>query len=342
MDQRCGCPIYKEYRVNGKRFRRSAKTRNWQLALAKARKEELKGIKPKTESPTIEQATEKYIADAQARQLREPTLYKLRLLFRQLNEFATQHGLVYISDFTLDNLRQFRGSWTNRNVAARVKLGNLKRLFRFCHQSKWIADNPAELLQPGKTVALSIVPITSEEFEKILNHCPKQANEHSRVTSRALVLLMYHTGLRIRDAVTLRTDAVRDGRLYLRTTKTGTDVFCPLPPQVLEALKPLSGQKYFFWSGQSKPKSAVGDYQRVLKRVFRDAQVPRVYPHLFRHTCATNWLSAGMPIDSVATLLGHSSSKITARHYSHWIKSRQDLLETEVKKAWAQLGTAKK
>ncbi len=181
MDQRCGCPIYKEYRVNGKRFRRSAKTRNWQLALAKARKEELEGIKPpKTASPTIEQATEKYIADAQARQLREPTVYKLRLLFRQLNEFATQHGLVYISDFTLDNLRQFRGSWTNRNVAARVKLGNLKRLFRFCHQSKWIADNPAGIC--SSLGRLSRYPLfqlrrkSSKRFSTIVR--PKRTSTH--------------------------------------------------------------------------------------------------------------------------------------------------------------------
>jgi integrase len=69
------------------------------------------------------------------------------------------------------------------------------------------------------------------------------------------------------------------------------------------------------------------------------AKTPRVFPHLFRHTCITNWLSAGVPVETVAVLVGHSSSKITMKHYSHWIKSRQDNLEAEVKKSWAQTGT---
>src|SRR5262249_44126924 len=91
-DPRCGCPIYKEFRVGRKRFRKTLKTRNWQRALADARREELHGIQAKPKSPSIEQACETYLQDAEARGLREPTLYKFRLLFRQLQEFAKEIG----------------------------------------------------------------------------------------------------------------------------------------------------------------------------------------------------------------------------------------------------------
>jgi hypothetical protein len=135
-------------------------------------------------------------------------------------------------------------------------------------------------------------------------------------------------------------DAITNGKLFLRRTKTGTDVFCPLPDEVLKALKAIGSKtEYYFWSGKSKPKSAVGDYQRALTSVFEDAKTPRVFPHLFRHTCITNWLSAGVPVETVAVLAGHSSIRVPMKHYSHWIKRRQDNLETEVKKSWAQLGT---
>jgi integrase len=186
----------------------------------------------------------------------------------------------------------------------------------------------------------SIVPITEEEFVKILKACNEHSNKKNSVRIRALVLLMYYSALAIRDSVTLRRDAINNGKLFLRRTKTGTDVFCPLPGEVLKALKAIGSKtEYYFWSGKSKPKSAVGDYQRALTSVFEGAKTPRVFPHLFRHTCITNWLSAGVPVETVAILVGHSSSKITMKHYSHWIKSRQDNLETEVKKSWAQLGT---
>jgi site-specific recombinase XerD len=62
--------------------------------------------------------------------------------------------------------------------------------------------------------------------------------------------------------------------------------------------------------------------------------------HLFRHTFATELLTAGNSLETVAALLGHSSTKITERSYSHWVKGRQEKLEDAVKNSWAQLGTA--
>jgi len=69
--------------------------------------------------------------------------------------------------------------------------------------------------------------------------------------------------------------------------------------------------------------------------VFKAAGVMRAYPHLFRHTCATNLLQDGVPLQVVSTLLGHSSVKMTEKRYSHWIKGRQEKFEDELKKAWA-------
>ncbi len=47
-----------------------------------------------------------------------------------------------------------------------VKLGNLKSFFRFCHDAKWIQDNPARSLKAGRVVETNIVPITSDEFKR--------------------------------------------------------------------------------------------------------------------------------------------------------------------------------
>ncbi len=44
-------------------------------------------------------------------------------------------------------------------------------------------------------------------------------------------------------------------------------------------------------------------------------------------------------METVATLLGHKSSRITEKHYDHWIRGRQEKLEEIVKNNWAQLGT---
>jgi integrase/recombinase XerD len=42
----------------------------------------------------------------------------------------------------------------------------------------------------------------------------------------------------------------------------------------------------------------------------------------------------GVCLDSVSKLLGHSSIKITERHYAPWVKARQEQLEAEVRRIW--------
>ena len=46
-------------------------------------------------------------------------------------------------------------------------------------------------------------------------------------------------------------------------------------------------------------------------------------------------LLKGVSLDSVSKLLGHSSIKITERHYAPWVKARQEQLEAEVRRIWA-------
>ena len=135
---KCQCPIHIDWRVGSQRIRKTLKTRNWTKAIAIARRMEIGGFKEHGISPPIIEATQTYLTDAQARGLKPPTIYKFRLLFRQLEAFAENEGLVFVSDFSLDRLREFRATWTNRNFAAQKKLESLRAFFRFCHDSGWI------------------------------------------------------------------------------------------------------------------------------------------------------------------------------------------------------------
>jgi integrase len=48
-------------------------------------------------------------------------------------------------------------------------------------------------------------------------------------------------------------------------------------------------------------------------------------------------LLAGVPIDQVSILLGHASVRVTEKHYSPWVRARQDQLEKSVQSAWLLL-----
>ena len=219
-----------------------------------------------------------------------------------------------------------------------MKLGLLRAFFGFSFKAGWVRQNYALDLKPGRVVEAQIVPLEPEEFDKIIKACDQHPYKDRRPILRAMLLVMRYSGLRIRDVVTLRRDSIVKEKLFLRTSKTGTDVYCPLPPSVVSALNLLPAEgKHFFWNGHSKPRSAVGNYQKSLALIFESAGVSRAYPHLFRHTFATDLLQKGVSVQNVAMLLAHSSTKMTERRYSHWIKSRLDSLEADVKKSWTHL-----
>ena len=120
----------------------------------------------------------------------------------------------------------------------------------------------------------------------------------------------------------------------------------PLPPHVVEALEdippgPKPNPRYFFWSGNGDPKSAVADWQRSYRRLFKSADIraadgerKRCHPHMFRDTFAVEMLLAGVPIDQVSLLLGHASVKITEKSYAPFVKARQIQLQASVRNAW--------
>jgi hypothetical protein len=60
------------------------------------------------------------------------------------------------------------------------------------------------------------------------------------------------------------------------------------------------------------------------------------HPHRFRHTFAIAELVAGTPIDQVSVLLGHSSIKVTEKHYAPWVKARQDQMDASVIHSWEE------
>ena len=118
----------------------------------------------------------------------------------------------------------------------------------------------------------------------------------------------------------------------------GTPVPAIIPEFVLTALEavPKVSETYYFWTGESKLASATGDWQRTLKEVFRLAGMPDGHAHRFRDTFAVEFLKARVPMERVSILLGHSSIKVTEKHYSPWVRDRQEQLEADVRHTWGK------
>jgi integrase len=186
------------------------------------------------------------------------------------------------------------------------------------------------------------MPFSREDLTDILAACDRYPDSYGRTGQwngrrlRALVLLLRYSGLRIGDAVSLSQDRIVGNKLFLYTAKTGTPVFCPLPDFVVTALGAVerTNDRYFFWSGASDRSGAARDYMRYLAKLFKLAEISGGHAHRFRDTFAVELLLAGVPLERVSVLLGHSSVRITEKHYSPWVRARQEQLEADVMRAW--------
>jgi integrase-like protein len=101
-------------------------------------------------------------------------------------------------------------------------------------------------------------------------------------------------------------------------------------------------EQFYFWTGNGKPKTVISDWQEKLKTLFASAKLANGralangHAHRFRDTFATELLLAGVPLERVSILLGHSSIRITERHYAPWVRSRQEQLERDVRSSCRQ------
>lgn len=190
------------------------------------------------------------------------------------------------------------------------------------------------------------MPLTSEQWLDLLTACDKflaTAPVEGRLNAwrlKSLLVLIRYSGMRVSDAVTLTTDRLDGKRLFLYTQKTGVPVYTVLPDSVLRVLEatPRVTDTRYFWSGQGKRQTAVGDWQAKIKKVFDLAGISKglgnAVSHRLRDTFAVELLLAGVPIERVSVLLGHQSVRVTEKHYNPWVRSRQEQLEADVASAW--------
>jgi len=84
-----------------------------------------------------------------------------------------------------------------------------------------------------------VIPFTHSECEKLLwaTEIYPDSPPGRRTQVRAFVLLLRYSGLRIGDAVALRREKIVETKLFLRTAKTGTSIYMPLPEMVIDALR---------------------------------------------------------------------------------------------------------
>lgn len=344
---RLKCPIHVEGSLGREKVRRALDQTSWEAAsnlIAQWNASGVIGV-ANIELPTIDEAVKKYVADAEARSLRPESLKKIKNVVEdKFLTYAQRHRLRLLRQLDVDAVRGFLHELAKAHTpnSCRKRFEYVRAFFRFCALSGWLVVNPALAVKMPKAEDINVETFDLEEIDRMLAAADEFRTAGVfgtgiRPRIRAMILLLRYSGLRISDASVLARSSLKGDKLQLNTIKTNAKVWCPLPETVVSALKdvPNGSPSYFFWNGRSRVPSTVKVWERTFTRVFEMATIPdgKRFIHNFRHTFATDLLACGVPIEDVALLLGNSV-KIVEKHYSHFVRARQERLEQRVRALW--------
>ncbi|SHJ26861.1 integrase/recombinase XerD [Shimia gijangensis] len=221
------------------------------------------------------------------------------------------------------------------------RLSSVKQLYRFAFEEGWRDTNPAiQIRGPGKSKRLPKI-LEVIEVDRLLDAARHSGrNAHDRLRNTCLMELLYATGMRVTELVSLPVSSARgDPRMLLIRGKGEKERMVPLSPPARIALAEWlqerdtrdesAAEKGYKPSGFLFPsRSKAGHLTRhrfylLIKElaVYGGVSPEKVTPHTLRHAFATHLLANGADLRSIQTLLGHADVA-TTEIYTHVLDER--------------------
>jgi site-specific recombinase XerD len=240
---------------------------------------------------------------------------------RQFTAFLQPHGRE-LSEATRADLEAFIASllsrWSPATASTRYK--QLQALYRWLEDEEEIAVNPMARMKPPVVPDRPIPVVPEEALRRLLAACAGKSFEARRDT--AMITFLLDTGTRRGEVAGLRVadlDFDLDVALVLgkgrreralpfgRTTAVALDRYLRVRARHKDAALP------WLWLGIKGRLTAWG-LVSMLRRRSRQAGLPDLHPHQFRHTFAHQWLAQGGGETDLMRLAGWKSRAMLQRY----------------------------
>lgn len=246
-------------------------------------------------------------------------------------------------------IEAYLASLDDQGLASRSRarrLSAVRQFMRFAFSEGWRGDDPGAGIAGPKRAANLPKTLTEEEVDRILASARVGVDSKS-VRLRCLVEMLYGTGMRVTELVSLPVQSVRgDPEMLLVRGKGGRERMVPLSEPAQLALrewldvrdgaereqqtkgKPVS--RFLFPSrGKAGHLSRVAFFLAIKDLAVHAGVDPnKVSPHTLRHAFATHLLANGADLRTIQTLLGHADIS-TTEIYTHVLDERLKSLVLE-------------
>ena len=267
--------------------------------------------------------------------LAENSLVAYRTDLAKLREWSEKNGLNLLK-ITRTDLREWlidlSGKMLSENSKRRL-LSSLRGFYKFLMFEGHITENPAENLDsPQKSFYLPKF-LNQSDVEKLLSQ-PDTSTE-TGLRDRAILELLYSSGLRVSEAVNIRIrDIDLDGGVLTTTGKGSKTRRVPVGTSAAEWVKSYlayrrkhenTGSQNVFVAPAGKPLTRQ-IIHAMIKEYAEKCGLEGVSPHTLRHSFATHLVQNRADIRSVQQMLGHADIS-TTQIYTH-------ITDSHLKKAY--------
>ena len=250
-----------------------------------------------------------------------------------------------IAGASTENLRGFLSSLSERGFKASSlarRLSAVRQLYRFLYAEGKRSDDPAAVLEGPKRARTLPKILSIAEVDGLLVQArtaaenDKQPSTQHLRAARLLCLLelVYATGLRVSELVTLPASAARrDQRMLVVRGKSAKERLVPLNQAAKRAMAEYlklsadagrdAQSKWLFPSFGEQGHLTRQHFARELKSLGETGGIApeRLSPHVLRHAFASHLLHNGADLRVVQTLLGHADIS-TTQIYTHVLEER--------------------
>jgi integrase/recombinase XerD len=253
----------------------------------------------------------------------------------QLQEFAEaeinkRNAMPSWAGFSRQDMLSYLLSLKERGYVVTTiarKVAAAKSFFSFLLSEGKIRENPTENVSSPKVGKPLPDAISIGQVRQLLAQ-PNEKKTPEAKRDRAMLELLYASGMRVSELVSLNLNDVNTGDYYVRCFGKGNkERMVPIHSQAVTALndyisqgrprlKAAGGEEALFLNRRGERLTRQGLWQ-ILKGYAKAAKLGiDITPHTLRHSFATHMLSGGADLRSVQELLGHANIS-TTQIYTH-------------------------
>jgi integrase/recombinase XerC len=241
---------------------------------------------------------------------------------------SNQYGDMSLGQLSHGYIRSWLASLKDEGLTGKSinrKISALKSFFKYQLKTGEVKQSPMTRVIAPKNEKRLPSFVADKDIKTLFEHVAFPEGWQGS-TERLLLLVFYHTGMRLSELIQLKDSQVNAASHSLKILGKGNkERIVPVSPELMKAIKEYQqerakqfevDQAYLFLNEKGKPLAPRAVYTIVKKYLSLVTTVEKRSPHVLRHSFATHLTNNGADLNAIKELLGHSSLAAT-QVYTH-------------------------